>query len=43
LGTLDEDIENVLNGNHSNGKPPEFWDGKTGERIVEVLLQQMQA
>ncbi len=43
LETLDEDIEYVLNGYSTPGKVPELWDGKTGERIIEVLVEQMQA
>lgn len=43
LETLERDFDNLLNGTHPDGKIPEFWDGKTGERIVEVLLQQIQA
>ena len=38
LETLDEDIEYVLNGHSTSGKVPELWDGKTGERIVEILF-----
>lgn len=43
LETLDKDIENVLNGYSTQGKVPELWDGKTGERIIKVLVEQMQA
>jgi len=28
----------VLNGNKKEGSTPEFWDGKTAERIVEILM-----
>jgi len=29
--------EDILNGNGKSGKIPEFWDGKTAERIVEIM------
>jgi UDP-N-acetylglucosamine 2-epimerase (non-hydrolysing) len=37
LETLNGDIEYVLNGHRGEGKIPELWDGKTAERIVQVL------
>ena len=37
LKTLEQDFNNLLNGYHPIGKIPEFWDGKTAQRIVEVL------
>jgi len=40
LETLDNDIENVLNGYSRIGQIPELWDGKTGERIIEILSEQ---
>lgn len=39
LETLDKDIEYVLDGYSSSVEVPEFWDGKTGGRIVQVLFQ----
>jgi len=27
----------ILNGSYKRGKIPPLWDGKTAERIVEVL------
>ena len=30
----------VLDGNHKKGSVPELWDGRTGERIANVLLSQ---
>ena len=29
--------KSILNGEHKEGKIPEFWDGKTAERIVEIF------
>jgi UDP-N-acetylglucosamine 2-epimerase (non-hydrolysing) len=37
LETLERDFNNILNGYYPEGKIPELWDGKTAERIVEVL------
>ncbi len=37
LGTLDKDIEYILNGYSPSGKTPKFWDGMTGKRIVQYL------
>lgn len=34
-------LEIILAGNWKNGNVPEKWDGKTSERIVEVLLANM--
>jgi len=39
LETLDKDIEYVLNGYSPRGETSEFLDGKTGERVVKILLQ----
>ncbi|MEN8265211.1 MAG: UDP-N-acetylglucosamine 2-epimerase (non-hydrolyzing) [Nitrospirota bacterium] len=39
LATLNNDIEHMLNGYSSQGKIPEYWDGKTGERIIEVIAK----
>ena len=39
LETLKRDFNNLLNGHHPDGKIPEFWDGKTGERIINILIQ----
>ena len=37
LEALEKDFDYVLNGYHPAGKIPELWDGKTAERIVEIL------
>ncbi|MBN1754827.1 UDP-N-acetylglucosamine 2-epimerase (non-hydrolyzing) [bacterium] len=33
------EIENILNGNPKRGIIPELWDGKTSERIINILLE----
>ena len=37
LGSLERDINEILNGKQLRGGIPELWDGATGERIVEIL------
>ncbi len=41
LETLEKDIKQILNGNNKQGKIPELWDGRTGERIINILLNHM--
>ena len=38
LETLDSDIENALNCHSRVRQIPKLWDGKTGERIIEILV-----
>ncbi len=42
LKTLEQDFDSALNGYQPAGKIPELWDGMTRERIIKVLIQQMQ-
>jgi UDP-N-acetylglucosamine 2-epimerase (non-hydrolysing) len=39
LGTLEEDIDKITNNDFREGKIPELWDGMTGDRIIEILLE----
>ena len=34
---IEQNIELILSGNWKQGKLPELWDGKTGQRIVDAL------
>ena len=36
-GKIYQHVEMMLNGSYKRGKIPPLWDGKTAERIVEVL------
>ena len=40
LPALDQDLEHLLNGHHPGGKIPELWDGLTGQRVIQVLVEQ---
>jgi len=36
-----EESNKILNGTYKNGKIPELWDGKSAERIVNTLLENL--
>ena len=38
LETMQADINRILDGNQQYGEVPERWDGKTSERILEILI-----
>ncbi len=38
LGEVEKAARQILKGNVKKGKIPEFWDGKTAERITEYLV-----
>jgi UDP-N-acetylglucosamine 2-epimerase (non-hydrolysing) len=33
------EAETVFQGNYKKGKIPELWDGKTAERIAEIIYE----
>jgi UDP-N-acetylglucosamine 2-epimerase (non-hydrolysing) len=37
IAKLEKSLEQVMQGNWKKGGIPQFWDGKTSERIVEIL------
>jgi len=39
LETMERDFDYVLNGYHPKGTIPDLWDGRTGERIIEILVK----
>ena len=41
IDKLQEDVADILCGNVKEGKVPELWDGKTAERIVYNIQEQM--
>ena len=36
-----EKTKEILNGNQKSSEIPEFWDGKTAERIVDILMKKL--
>ncbi|MFT7612554.1 MAG: UDP-N-acetylglucosamine 2-epimerase (non-hydrolyzing) [Parvicellaceae bacterium] len=38
LTELNSNIEKIENGTYKKGKVPDLWDGKTTERIMEIIL-----
>lgn len=38
IDTLNEDIRQLLEGNHKPGAIPELWDGHTSDRIIKTLV-----
>jgi UDP-N-acetylglucosamine 2-epimerase (non-hydrolysing) len=40
LETLENDIKQILTGNHQPGEIPALWDGLTSERILKILTAQ---
>jgi UDP-N-acetylglucosamine 2-epimerase (non-hydrolysing) len=41
LETVGHHIDKIMDGAWEKGKVPEMWDGKSAERIVNVLLRQV--
>lgn len=39
LDEINDEVHLILNGNGKTGQRPKYWDGKTAERIVDVLEQ----
>jgi len=39
LETLEQDFDYALNGYHPAGRILELWDGKTGDRIIQILAK----
>jgi len=38
MALLKTEVRNILNGKPKQGKIPELWDGKTGQRIAEIFI-----
>lgn len=34
-----ETVDQIINGKYKNGNIPELWDGKTAQRIVDILIK----
>jgi len=34
---MEDDFDYLLNGQQPKGSIPELWDGKTAQRIIEIL------
>ena len=39
LTNVEEAAEQILSGNKKDGRIPEFWDGQTANRIVEIIAE----
>jgi UDP-N-acetylglucosamine 2-epimerase (non-hydrolysing) len=39
LAQLRADVDEILEGRRSTGQIPNFWDGRTAERILDALLE----
>ena len=37
IDDIQSEVDNILNGSAKKGKRPKFWDGKTAERMAEIL------
>ncbi len=38
LALLESNIQKIISGNWKSASIPELWDGKSAERIVDVLI-----
>jgi UDP-N-acetylglucosamine 2-epimerase (non-hydrolysing) len=36
---LEQEVDEIFVGNGKKGQIPPLWDGKTGERIADILMQ----
>jgi UDP-N-acetylglucosamine 2-epimerase (non-hydrolysing) len=37
MGNIQEKIELILSGHWKQGNIPKLWDGKTAQRIIQIL------